>query len=91
MTSVQVTQDTIESVSAFFSYVDADKDGFVTRSEIEKALAVDYNQDGSISNEEQVKAGAQWINNGPFQAQDLNLDDKITLAELLAYNAKPAT
>lgn len=83
-----MNQDTIASVSAFFAYVDKDGDGFITPSEAQAAMAVDYNSDGVVSGDEQVKAGAQWVQNGPFAAQDLDGDQKITLVELLSYNER---
>jgi Ca2+-binding EF-hand superfamily protein len=79
----------IDSITAFFNYVDSDNDGFVTVSEIQNAMAVDYDNSGTITDDEKVRAGAQWIANGPFAAQDLNGDNKISLQELLAYNNQP--
>ena len=81
-----LSQDTVEAVTAFFNYVDTDQDGYITIGELEEALAVDYDGNGVISPDEKVRAGAQWLNNG-FQLQDVSGDSKLSLFELLDFNA----
>lgn len=78
----QITPDTIATVTAFFNHVDTDHDGVIGVPELQEALAVDYDSNGVITADEKVKAGAQWLNNG-FDIQDVNQDNKLTLAELL--------
>lgn len=85
--SAPPSNETIENIKAFFAYVDIDKDGLITVDEIRNAMAVDFNADGAIDADERLKAGARWISDGPFATQDANGDQKISLSELLAYNA----
>ncbi|KAJ3170016.1 hypothetical protein HDU87_000482 [Geranomyces variabilis] len=66
---------------------DTDQDGYVTRAEIEVAMAVDLNADGIVSADEKTIAGQEWFNSF-FAAQDSNSDSKISLPELLEYNNK---
>lgn len=80
-----LSQDDIDTITAFFNYVDSDKDGYVTKTEIEDAMAVDLNQDGTITPDEKVAAGQEWFNSN-FDLQDVNKDSQITLEELLDYN-----
>ena len=80
-----LTQDDIDSITAFFNYVDEDKDGYVSVSEIQDAMAVDLNQDGTITQDEKVTAGQEWLNTN-FALQDLDKDSQISLAELLQFN-----
>jgi Ca2+-binding EF-hand superfamily protein len=81
----KLTSDDIYSITCFFNYIDTDHDGFVTRAEIETAMAVDFNKDGVVTTDEKTFAGQQWFNSH-FSAQDFNADDKITLTELLQWN-----
>ena len=77
--------DKTDTITAFFNFVDKDKDGFVTKTEIEEAMAVDLNNDNTISENEKVIAGQQWLNTN-FSLQDLDKDSKLTLQELLSFN-----
>lgn len=73
-----------QALTDFFNFVDSDHDGFITVAEIHAACDVDINGDGLIDTSEMEKGS------GPFLAVmatiDLNTDQKISLAELLAYN-----
>ncbi len=80
-----LSQDDVCTITAFFNYVDTDRDGYVTPDEISAAMAVDLNGDGVISPDELVVAGQEWMTSN-FQAQDLNGDQKLSLSELLQYN-----
>jgi hypothetical protein len=65
--------------------VDTDRDGRITRGEIQEATAVDYNGDGTIDDAEKVRAGKEWLD-ANFAQQDADGDQAVTLAELLAWN-----
>lgn len=77
-------QDTVETLTEFFNYVDTDHDGWITVDEIKQACAVDIDGDGVISEVELDATSLAWINNVPLI--DLDKDMKITLEELLKYN-----
>lgn len=85
MSYPNLSQDDINTITAFFSYVDEDHDGQVTVSEVNDAMAVDLNADGVVTPDEKVASGQQWMNTY-FSAEDLNGDQKLTLTELLQYN-----
>lgn len=85
-----LTDDTIQSITAFFEYVDADHDGYITVLEIQEACVVDYDGNGVISADELVKAGQQWLQYY-FSAQDLDADQRLTLHELLQFNNDSAS
>lgn len=70
----------------FFNFVDTDRDGFITVNEIKEACAVDINQDGIVSEDEKIQCARVWLQDR-FPLQDLDGDQKISLAELLAYAA----
>lgn len=80
-----LSPDTVESLKAFFNHVDTDHDGHITVDEIREAMGVDYNSDNVISQDEKLRAGAQWIDTH-LPLQDLDKDQKLTLQELLEYN-----
>lgn len=80
-----LTSDDIETITLFFLFVDSDKDGFITVSEIREACAVDINNDGVISEEEKDAGADPWLTQYLSQ-QDLDADQKISLHELLLYN-----
>lgn len=81
-----MTSDTIDTLTAFFNFVDTDHDGFITVKEIKAACAVDTDGDGIITEAEMIASAAPWINTYLAQ-QDLDQDEKITLAELIAFNS----
>lgn len=78
--------DKTETLTDFFNWVDQDHDGFISKSEVNEAMAADIDNDGLISQTEKTESGLKWINSY-YDAQDLNADDKISLSELLAFNA----
>jgi len=80
-----LSQDDIDSITDFFNYADKDKDGHVSKSEIEDAMAVDLDKDGNISADERTKGGIQWFQKN-FELQDIDKDSTLTLAELLKFN-----
>ena len=80
------TQDTIETLTIFFNWVDSDRDGFITITEIREACAVDVNGDGVISDAEKIACGQAWIDSY-LPMQDLDGDKKISLVELIAFNS----
>lgn len=85
MSYPNLSQDSIDSITAFFNYVDSDHDGFITYDEIKVAMEVDLNGDGTITPEESVISAAEWVNSY-FSSQDINTDQKISLSELLIFN-----
>lgn len=80
-----LSQDDIDTISEFFNYVDTDKDGSISKSDIESAMSIDLNKDGVISNDERLSAGVQWFQNN-FNLQDLNRNQVLSLTELLKFN-----
>lgn len=80
-----LSQDDIDTITDFFNFADKDKDGSISKSEIEEAMAVDVNKDGIVSNDERISGGIQWFQSN-FSLQDINNDQVLTLAELLQYN-----
>ena len=72
-------------LTEFFTFVDADHDGFITIEEIKEACKVDINKDGSITEDERIQCARVWITE-KLPLQDTNNDQKLSLAELLAYN-----
>lgn len=84
-TYTNLTQDDIDTITDFFNYADKDKDGYVSKSEIEEAMAVDLNNDGVISQDERVSGGIQWFQSH-FPLQDMDRDSHLTLVELLKFN-----
>jgi Ca2+-binding EF-hand superfamily protein len=77
--------DKVSVLTEFFAYVDTDGDGFVTFDEIKAACEVDIDGDGTITETEREASAAAWL--ADFVNQDLDGDSKLTLTELLAYNA----
>lgn len=80
-----LTSDDIETITAFFNFVDTNNDGFVSIDEIQTAMAVDLNGDGTITVDEKVAAGQKWTSTY-FIAEDFNSDNLLTLQELLKFN-----
>lgn len=78
-------QDDIDTITLFFNFVDAGRDGYITPDEISEAMAVDLTGDNIITDAEKIKAGQEWMAN-TFNAQDFDHDQKISLSELLQYN-----
>ena len=85
MSYPRLTQDDINTITLFFTYLDSDKDGFVTVTEIQEACGVDYNNDGVIDESEKLKAALPWMTDF-FNQQDLDGDMRLTLEELLTFN-----
>jgi len=85
----QLTQDNVATITSFFNYVDTNKDGFITTTEINEAMGVDYDGNGHIDEWEKVKAGKEWLDTY-FAGQNANSDHRISLAELLQWNANNA-
>lgn len=81
-----LTQDAIDTLTNFFQFVDTDKDGFITANEIRVACAVDINGDGQIDESEVARSAEPWLNLY-LQKQDKDGDQKISLNELLEFNA----
>ena len=77
-------QDTVETLTEFFNYVDTNHDGWITVDEIKQACAVDIDGDGTISQVELDATSLEWVNKIPLI--DLDNDTKITLEELIKYN-----
>ena len=73
-------------IAEFFNYIDTDHDGFITVNEIKEACAVDINQDGIVSEDEKLQCAHVWLQE-TFPLQDLDGDQKISLAELLVFAA----
>jgi hypothetical protein len=88
MTYTFLTDDNISVLTDFFNYVDTDHDGFITINEIKTACEVDINADGIITEEERVTSASPWISL-LLSNQDLDLDQKLSLTELLIYNDVP--
>ena len=84
MSYPKLTGEDISVLTEFFQFVDTDHDGFITVAEIKVACGVDINGDGTVSEEEAVKGAAGWLNE--FLNQDMNADQKVSLAELLEFN-----
>lgn len=80
-----LTSDQIEILTIFFDWVDTDKDGFISKDEIIAACAVDLNADGVIDEIEKLQSAKDWLTTY-LPLQDGNLDDKLTIEELLAFN-----
>jgi hypothetical protein len=80
-----LTEDDVAVITAFFNYVDTNNDGYISISEINDAMTVDLNEDGTISDSEKITCGQGWIASN-LSTEDMNGDDLITLAELLQYN-----
>lgn len=76
--------DTVAILTAFFQYLDADHDGYVTINEIRDACSVDVNADGVVSSDEVDIGALPWLRE--LAQQDTNGDQKLTLQELLQYN-----
>ena len=70
----------------FFNFVDTDRDGFITVNEIKEACVVDINQDGVVSEDEKLQCARVWLQE-KLPLQDLDGDQKISLAELLLFAA----
>lgn len=81
------TADDVLTLTAFFNYVDKNKDGYISPDEINEAMAVDYDNSGTIDEWEKVKAGRQWMDTF-FAGQNANYDRRISLDELLKWNAQ---
>jgi len=81
----KLTRDVVTDLTQFFLYVDQNRDGYITVSEIREACAVDINNDGIITEAEKDRSSRVWIQTY-FAQQDLNKDMKISLHELLLYN-----
>lgn len=85
MSYPNLSQDTVDALTAFFHYVDTDHDGYISILEIQAACVVDYDGNGVITQDELVKAGQQWLQYY-FTAEDMDADGRITLDDLLAFN-----
>lgn len=81
------SQNDVASLTAFFNYVDANKDGYISPDEINEAMAVDFDHNGTIEEWEKVKAGKQWLDTF-FAGQNANYDRLISLDELLKWNER---
>lgn len=68
----------------FFNYVDSDGSGFITVAEIHAACDMDIDGNGTISADEQQIGSGPWL--AVMSTIDLNVDQQISLAELLAFN-----
>lgn len=79
-----LTVDDIETLTLFFDWVDQDKDGYITVSEIKSACEVDVNADGIISEDERLQCAQPWLEG--LAGQDLDDDSRLTLDELLQFN-----
>ena len=79
-----LTADDVDTLSLFFDWVDADRDGLITLAEIKEACAVDLDGDGFITEEEKTACAQAWI--AALAQQDVDGDQKLTLDELLTYN-----
>jgi Ca2+-binding EF-hand superfamily protein len=79
--------DKIETLTAFFNWVDANNDGLISVEEIKEACAVDLDGDGVITEAEKIQSARQWIETN-FPLQDANGDQLISLQELLEFNNK---
>jgi hypothetical protein len=80
----KLTADDIATVTAFFAYVDTDKDGSISISEIRTAVAVDVDGDGTTTTAEIDASALPWLSD--FVNQDADASGGITLHELLSYN-----
>ena len=80
-----LTQDDIETMTLFFEFVDSDHDGYVTMDEIREACAVDIDGDGTITDAEKNASAAPWLG-ALATSQDMDGDQKLSLAELLQFN-----
>jgi len=85
MSYLNLTPDDVSVITEFFYYVDSNRDGFISVAEIKEACAVDINGDGVISEDEKTKCAAAWLGSVFFK-EDANQDQRLTLAELLAFN-----
>lgn len=85
MSYPNLTTDEVETLTLFFSWVDTDKDGFVTISEIETACSVDLDGNGIITESEKLQCAGPWISSLTSE-QDLDKDSRLTLHELLQFN-----
>lgn len=82
-----MNSDMVETLTAFFNWVDTNHDGFISMDEIKEACAVDIDGDGTITAAEKLLSAKQWIEvNMPLQ--DANGDQQITLQELIAFNGQ---
>lgn len=81
----KLSSDEVSVLTEFFNFVDTNHDGYITVEEIKMACAVDINGDGIISNEEILKGAGVWLNSYLSQ-QDLDMDAKVSLQELLKFN-----
>lgn len=73
-------------IREFFAWVDTNHDGFITIEEIKSACEVDINGDGVVSEDERLQCARGWL--AIFAEQDLDVNQLISLDELLAYNSK---
>ena len=80
-----LTQDDIETITAFFNYVDTNNSGSISVAEIQEAMSVDLDADGIITENEKIIAGQKWLDSH-FTTQDLDSNQMLTLVELLVYN-----
>lgn len=73
-----------EALTVFFNFVDSDGSGFITVAEIHAACDIDIDNNGVIDTSEMAKGSGPWL--AVMATIDLNVDQKISLTELLAFN-----
>ena len=80
---VSLSRSEIDSLTSYFTYVDADRDGYITADEIQDAAGVDLNGDGVITDDEVLISGQKHFSD-LFQ-YDVNKDQRISLTELIEF------
>jgi Ca2+-binding EF-hand superfamily protein len=84
MAYANLTCEDIDVLTRFFAFVDADRDGVITRAEVANACAVDIDGNGYVDAVELQATAGPWL--AAFAAQDANADEVLTLDELLTSN-----
>ena len=79
----ELSQKEKDSLTAYFTYVDADRDGFISAEEIQDAGNVDLNGDGVITEDEDLMMGQKFF--ADIFEYDINRDKLISLEELYLY------
>jgi Ca2+-binding EF-hand superfamily protein len=74
-----LSQDDIQSITDFFNFVDTNKDGLISVSEITSTMTVTDSLGVTHDNSQ------EWLS-VYFIAEDFNHDQLISLSELLQYN-----